>query len=140
MNWVVTSLIAIALSGTSDLLRKLAASIANPFVANLFFQMGAATAGIGMFLLFARGSALPSVRDGVTAFLGGFLIATFTYFSFRALSSGPGLSTVMPILRIGGVIFTVVLGLIVLRERLTWYTVAGLLLSSSGIYLLFKTS
>ena len=42
------------------------------------------------------------------AFVGGVLIAIFTLFSIKALQIGPGVSTVMPMVRIGGVAGVVV--------------------------------
>ncbi len=77
-------------------------------------------------------------RDIVFALIGGALVSIFSLFSFKALALGPGASTVMPILRIGGVALIAVLGVIFLREKLVPQAIVGLVFSFIGIYLLFS--
>lgn len=136
MNWILYAIIAIFLIGISDLFRKLASNLKDPFFTNFSFQVGAITVGVILFLLFSR-KIENNPRDIAFAFIGGSVVSLFSFFSFKALALGPGVSTVMPVLRIGGVAFVAFLGVTVLRERLSLQTFAGLVFSVLGIYLLF---
>lgn len=137
MHWSVSALAAILFTGISDIFRKLGSSIKDPFLANALFQTGSFLTGMILYLLFSRRTQFES-RAGVFAFVGGALICTFTLLSFKALSTGPGVAVVMPVLRIGGIVLTVLLGILFLRERLNAQTLVGLVFSIVGIYLLFS--
>lgn len=137
MNWVIHAIFAIGLSGVSDLFRKLASALKDPFFSNLVFQLGASVAALILYLLFSR-KVEYNPKLIYFALIGGATISAFTLFSFKALSVGPGVSVVMPALRIGGVTLVAILGILVLREKITIQTVAGLILSTIGIYLLFS--
>lgn len=136
MNWSIYALLAILFTGFSDLFRKIGSDLKDPFFASLIFQIGTFSTTVIMYLLFSR----KYINDpkGITfAFIGGIFIAIFTTLSFKALSIGPGASVVLPVLRIGGIIIVVMLGILVLKEKLSLQTIFGLILSISGIYLLF---
>jgi uncharacterized membrane protein len=136
MSWIIYALGAISTAAVSDIFRKLGSNLKDPFFANLIFQFGASTAGLVLFLLFSRKFAGDS-KTMIYAFIGGILISIFTAFSFKALSIGPGVSTVMPAMRIGGVALVAILGILVLKEKLTWNIVVGIILAGTGVYLLF---
>jgi uncharacterized membrane protein len=137
MNWIGYSLAAIGVVGVSDLFRKFASQMKDPFFANVAFQIGSITAALVYFLLFSR-----KIEDNpkltLFSFIGGFLISTFTLISFKALALGPGASTVIPVLRIGGITLLVLLGVFFLREQLSGAKIIGLGLSFMGLYLLFS--
>ncbi len=137
MSWIVYSLIGIVIGGVSDLFRKLGSGLKDPLFANLVFQIGSCLTAIMLYFILSRKFEY-NPRSMSFAFIGGALISVFTLFSFKALSIGPGVSTVMPILRIGMVSLVAVLGVLVLKESLTMQKVVGLFLSAAGIYLLFK--
>lgn len=138
MNWVVYSLIAITFMGSSDFFRKLASSSKNAAAANLYFQCAAALLSIIIFVVTTDRSVALKPLYIFYAVIGGALISLFTVFSFKALANGPGVSTVMPILRIGGVSLAAVLGILILREKLSMQTALGFLFAITGIYLLFS--
>lgn len=135
MNWIIFALGAIGAGAISDLFRKLGSNLKDPFFANLIFQTGAFIAGVVLFLFFSRKFA-GNPQTMLYAFIGGILISVFTMLSFKALAGGPGVSTVMPFLRIGVVLLVVMLGILLLKEKLTWHIVLGVLLAGSGVYLL----
>lgn len=137
MSWVIYSLVAIGIVGISDLFRKLASNLKDPFFANLVFQLSATTVAVISFLIFSR-KIEQNPRSILFASLGGMTIAVFSVLSFKALASGPGVSVVMPALRIGGVMLVAVLGILVLKEKITLQTLFGLIFSAIGIYLLFS--
>lgn len=137
MGWVVYALGAISAVAVSDLFRKLGSNLKDPFLSNLIFQLGSITTALVMFLLFSRKLDLNS-RGVVYALIGGVLISIFTTFSFKALETGPGVSTVIPVIRVGGVLLVSILGVLIFRDKVTWNLVVGILLAASGVYLIFR--
>lgn len=137
MNWIIYSLIAISIIGVSDLFRKLASNLKDPFFTNLLFQFASFTTALLLYFIFSR-KFEQNPRDIYYALIGGATVSLFSLFSFKALSTGPGLSVVIPILRTGGLTFAAMLGLLVLREKLTIQSFLGLIFSVIGIYLLFS--
>lgn len=138
MNWITYSLVAIGIVAVSDIFRKWASTIKDPFWTNFLFQLGAISAGLLLFLLFSKNAESTSKQNAI-AFVSGFLISLFSLFSFKALATGPGVSIVMPVLRIGGVALVAALGVVLLKEKFTLQTLIGLLFSSIGMYLLFTS-
>src|SRR3990167_3710394 len=129
MSWIFYSLIAIGIVGISDIFRKLASNLKDPFFTNLVFQLSATTFAIITYFIFSR-KIENNPKDIIYAILGGITIAAFSLFSFKALSTGPGASVVIPVLRIGGIALLVVLGIFLLKEKLTLQTILGLLFSA----------
>lgn len=137
MNWIQYAIIAIVIVGFSDIFRKLASGLKDPFFANFAFQLGSVAAAIIFFVIFSRKIEY-NPKLITFAFIGGFLISSFTLFSFKTLLLGPGASTVIPVLRIGGIALTVILGVFVLKEQFSMQKLSGLNLSFIGMYLLFS--
>lgn len=136
MSWIIYALGAIGTGAISDLFRKLGSNLKDPFFSNLIFQTGSFTTAILLYLIFSRKTEVNS-QGMMYAVIGGVLISIFTTFSFKALSDGPGVSTVIPVIRIGVVLMVVILGILLFREKLTWNIIAGIILASAGVYLLF---
>ncbi len=138
MNWITYALIGIGFLGVSDLFRKLASvNLKDPVFANLVFQTGTFFFAVVIFLISRKVEYEP--KGMMFAFIAGVLISAFTLFSFKALAVGPGVSTVMPVLRIGGVTLVAILGVLILREKMIPQAVLGLVFASIGIYLLFSS-
>jgi len=136
MSWIIYTIIALVVVSFSDFFRKLASQLHDPFFTALLFQIGSIITTILMYLIFSRKIESNPMAIGYALF-GGVLVAIFTLFSFKALATGPGVSTVMSILRVGGITLVVFLGMVILKEKLSITSVVGLLLSLAGIYLMF---
>ncbi|HZE87441.1 MAG TPA: hypothetical protein VE090_04525, partial [Methylomirabilota bacterium] len=134
MNWIIFALGAIGAGAISDLFRKLGSNLKDPFLSNLLFQTGSLTTAIILYLIFSR-KGVDSPQGIMYAIVGGILISIFTAFSFKALATGPGVSTVIPVIRIGVVLVVVVLGILLFKDKLTWYTLVGVSLATAGVYL-----
>lgn len=126
---------AIVTLGTGDFLRKLASNIKDPIFTNLIFQTGAFTAAVIIFLMHRKTAG--DSYSIVYALIGGALISIFSLISFKALSLGP-VSVVWPAIRVGGLAFVVILGIGVLREKLSIQTMLGFAFAVIGIYLLLS--
>lgn len=135
--WIVYALGAIASVAISDLFRKLSSNLNDAFFSNLLFQAGGFFMGIILYLLFSR-KVEPNPKGVMFALIGGLLISIFTSLTFKALAAGPGISTVIPVIRVGGVLLVAILGVLLFRDRLTWQLILGIILACSGIYLIFS--
>lgn len=136
MSWIIFALGAIVTQAGSDIFRKLASSLKDPFFLNLVFQSGAFIMAIILYMSFSRKSFVNS-QELTYAFIGGILISIFTTLFFKAIALGPGIATVSPAIRIGAVALVAIAGLIIFREKLTWNLVLGIIFASTGVYLLF---
>lgn len=135
MNWIIYALGAISAGAVSDLFRKLGSNLRDPFLSNLVFQVGSLTMAIVLYMLFSRKTE-GNTKGIVFALIGGLLISIFTAFSFKALASGPNVSTVIPVIRVGVVLLVVILGVLLFKDKLTWNLVTGIILASLGVYLI----
>lgn len=136
MSWIIYAIGAMLAAATSDSFRKLGSNLTDPFFANLLSQIGSLTMAVVLFLLFSR--KFEHNPAGMTyALLTGVFISISTALFFKALSMGPGVSTVAPVVRVGGVLLVAIIGIILFREKLTLNVILGIMLASSGIYLLF---
>ncbi len=137
MNWILYALGAISAVAVSDLFRKLGSNLKDPFLSNVIFQLGSFLTAITLYLLFSR-KLEGNPKGMIFAVIGGVLISIFTTFSFKALSLGP-VSTVIPVIRVGGVLLVTILGIILFKEKLTLNLVIGVLVSALGLYLIFSS-
>lgn len=137
MSWIIYALGAISAVAVSDLFRKLGSNLKDPFLSNLIFQIGSITTAIMLWLIFSRKFESNSIGF-LYAVIGGVLISIFTTFSFKALELGPGVSTVIPIIRVGGVLLVAILGVLIFRDKLTWNLALGILLAVCGVSLIFS--
>ena len=137
MSWVFYALGAIVSVAISDMFRKLGSNLHDAFLSNLIFQIGSVTMAVTLWLLFSR--RLEDNAWGLTyALIGGMLVSIFTAFVFKALEIGPGVSVVMPVIRVGGVMLVAILGVLVFGEKMSTSLALGILLSVTGVYLIFS--
>lgn len=118
----------------SDAMRKLGSALNDPFQNNLVFQFGGFATGLILWLIFSRKFVMEPTKGIWYALIGGALIAVFNTLLFKALAIGPGVSTIVPIIRVGGVLLVASFGVLLFQEKLTWNLGAGILLSIAGIY------
>lgn len=136
MNWIIYALGAIGAGALADFFRKFGAVVKDPFLDNLIFQTAAFLTAVLLYFLFSRRD-IPNASTMTYVIIGGFCVSLFTTFFFKSLSLGPGVSTVAPIVRAGGIITVALLGVILLHEKMTWSLAAGIVFASIGIYLMF---
>ncbi|HSX08565.1 MAG TPA: EamA family transporter, partial [Candidatus Saccharimonadales bacterium] len=126
---------AISSGAISDLFRKLGSNLKDPFLSNLVFQVGSLTTAIILYMIFSR-KVEGNSKGILFALIGGVFISIFTTFSFKALASGPDVSTVIPVLRIGVVLLVVILGILLFKDKITWNLIIGIILATLGVYLI----
>lgn len=137
MSWIFYALGAMSVVAASDLFRKLGSNLKDPFLSNLIFQLGSVSMALAMWMLFSR--KFENNTEGVIyALIGGILVSVFTALTFKALEIGPGVSMVMPAIRIGGVLLVAILGILIFKDRITWNLALGICVSLVGVYLIFN--
>ncbi|MBX4191881.1 EamA family transporter [Candidatus Parcubacteria bacterium] len=136
--WIIYTLAATLAVSMSDAMRKLGSTLQDPFQNNLVFQIGSVTTALILWLVFSRHFELQPTRGIVYALIGGSLIAVFTALLFKALAIGPGVSTVVPIIRVGGILLVGLFGVLFFQEKLTWSMALGGLLALGGVYLILS--
>jgi len=136
MSWIIYAFLAVAAGGLADFFRKFGSAVKDPFLDNLIFQAAGFITAVILYFLFSR-KAVPQGNVMTYVILGGICVSLFTTFFFKALSIGPGVSTVAPMIRAGGVVFVALLGVLILHEKLTWNLVTGIIFAGIGIYLMF---
>ena len=136
MSWIFYAIAAIGFGALSDLFRKFGSTVKDPFLDNLIFQTAAFMTAIILYMLFSR-KTVPGGNVMTYVILGGICISLFTTFFFKSLSIGPGVSVVAPIVRAGALILVVLLGVILLHEKISWQLITGIVLASFGIYMIF---
>jgi drug/metabolite transporter (DMT)-like permease len=95
-------------------------------------------AGLIWFLLNGRTAHPISISaTGVLSGLGvGVMFSTVTFCMYAAFRSGAPISVASPLIRLGGLLFAALAGVLFWKEPLTARYLAGLALICSGMYLL----
>lgn len=135
MTWLLYALGAVFAVTTSDLFRKLGSNLKDPFFANFVFQMGSFTIAFLLWFFLSRKFETHSTAV-LYALLGGMGVSIFTALTFKALEVGPGVSTVIPVIRVSGVLLVAILGVLVFNDKLTWNLALGIVLAVSGVALI----
>jgi uncharacterized membrane protein len=133
--WVLYGLGATFAIAMSDVYRKLSSNFTDPYLNNLVFQIGSIGMAIALWLFYSRKAEQDSLSV-VYALAGGMFVSVFTALFFKALSMGPGISTVAPVVRIGGLVVVVLLGVFFLREKVTLGAGLGMSLAVAGLIIM----
>ena len=123
--------------GFADFATKQASGRVSPAVGTLIYAATATVPAL-IWTLWARASApLVVERSGVMwAMLTGLAFSVFAGLLFFLFSHGVNLSTGTPVIRLGGIAFAAMLGMIILREPFSIQSIAGFVLATAGILLI----
>ena len=139
-NWLPLALLtALCLAGYNFFI-KLAAEHLPPAVGAVVLQLvAAALGGAWLLRLKLQGQPLPVSGKGLgLAALAGLGVGLAEILTFVVFRRGVPASVGTPVIVGGSVLFTAVLGLVVLREGLSWPQAGGLVLVVAGIALLAR--
>lgn len=140
MTNLVMMLLAGVLNGIGDFFSKLAAVRMSPYLSAMIMS-GSAILTVAIYLLFVKAQPGAMVFSKVGAFyavLGGISIGAGMIFFFGLFSKGADIATAQPVIKSMVVLSAVILGLIVLREKMSVMQIIGMALSIAGIYFLAK--
>lgn len=133
-------LLAGTLNGVGDFFSKLAAVRMSPYLSAMIMS-GSAILTVAVYFMFVRsqpGAATFTRMGAFYAVLGGIAIGAGMIFFFGLFSKGADIATAQPVIKSAVVLSAVILGLIILREKMSATQVIGMLLSIAGIYFLAK--
>ena len=140
MSWLPLALLtALCLAGYNFFIKLASAHVA-PVVGAVVLQLvAAACGGVWLLQLKLQGQPLPVSRQGLwLAALAGAGVGLAEILTFVVFQRGVPSSVGTPVIVGGSVLFTVVLGVVVLREALSLPQAVGLVLIVAGIALLAR--
>jgi transporter family protein len=138
MNWLSYAIVTAITLALADFCVKLAAGKLSNSLAILIYGSCTFLFGLG-WVLWQRSQNVPQFAQpaGVLAALGvGIAFSGVTLGLYASFSAGAPISLVSPLIRLGGLLFASVAGLVFFQEPLTWRYVLGMLLACGGLYLI----
>ncbi|MCA8830344.1 EamA family transporter [Hymenobacter pini] len=140
MPWLILALLtAFCLAGYNFFIKLAAGHISAAAGAVILQLVAAALGGVWLLILRLKGQPLELSGKGVgLAVLAGAGVGLAEILTFIVFSRGVPSSVGTPVIVGGSVLLTAVLGLVVLREALSWPQAAGLLCIVVGIALLAR--
>jgi uncharacterized membrane protein len=140
MSNIVLALLAGFFNGVGDFFTKMSAGKISPYIGGIILSVCAAIPSL-IYLLFIKGLAgntMVTKLGIVYSALGGLTIGVGVVCFFVLFNRGVNISSMQPIIKTMVVMSALLLGLIVLREKLGLIQVIGLGFSVVGIYLMTK--
>ncbi len=134
INWLKYVILALTIQGFVIFFVKIFSSTVNP-VLILFFQYIGSFISVCFYLLLKRIKPKVNKRELLLAVLSGLLLSTGLSFYYLSISLA-NVSIVSSLQSIGITIIPVILGLFVLKEKLTKRLVIGLVCAFLGIIFL----
>jgi len=123
--------------GFADFATKQTSGRISPALGTLIYAASAvAPALIWTIWTRAQGPLLVTREGSFWAMLTGIAFGIFAGILFFLFSKGVNLSVGTPVIRLGGIAFAAMLGIIVLRERFSLQSLAGFVLAALGVLLL----
>lgn len=135
---MIYALLSALLFGTGIFVVKLTSTRISPLIASAIFSV--VNLIIQLLVIWAfkiKGKILPVTSGGIVfSVLGGLFIGTYTILVFFAFSK-MDVTKVTPIVYVGAIVISSLLGVIILGERLNLINILGVLLALGGLVLLF---
>jgi drug/metabolite transporter (DMT)-like permease len=138
MNWFSYAIVTAIALALADFCVKLASGKLSNSLAILIY--GSCTFLFGLsWVLWQRTQNVPQFAQtsGVLAALGvGIAFSGVTLGLYASFGAGGPISLVSPLIRLGGLLFASIAGIVIFHEPLTWRYVLGVLLACGGLYLI----
>lgn len=140
MFWVYSALIAAFFNALMDFFVKVSSGKIHNALGGAILTITAAFTMIGVSLFYrSKGEVLSVTWQGaVASMFAGVSVGIATLFIYRMFDSHADLSVAIPFLRICIVLFSVVLGALVLKEHLDLRSVVGIIIALFGLFLILS--
>lgn len=137
MNWLPTALLTIVFYSFFDLFVKLTAGKINDNLAAAIMNIVSFVVAMGWFLIRMQfGEQANVTKLGLTySIIAGVFVGLASIFFIRMFALGTNLSIGVPLIRVGMVIMSAVLGILLLKEGVSLKFGVGFILSLLGLYL-----
>ena len=128
---------SMATLGFADFATKQASGRISPALGTLIYAASAMVPAL-VWTIWTRAHAPLVVNraGGLWAVATGLAFGIFAGLLFYLFSQGVNLSLGTPVIRLGGIAFAALLGIIVLREPFNFQSIAGFVLAALGIFLI----
>lgn len=140
MNWMVYGAMAAVALAAADVMVKLASGKLPSSLGMLLY--GSVPFAIGLVWFASdkiRGVPMTIQPAGIGYGLGvGVGFALVTVGLYAAFNAGAPISTLSPVIRVGGLVLAAVTGILIWKETVTAQYLFGIALSLVGIYLMIK--
>ena len=139
MSWLTFALLTIVFYSLFDFLVKLSSSrIHGGLAAFIMNIVSAVVVLIYLIFLASKGEKVIDIKQNGLLFstLAGLAIGLASIFFVKMFATGTNLSIGVPLIRIGIVLFTSVLGVLLLKETINLKYLVGFILASIGLYLI----
>ena len=121
--------------GFADFATKQASGRISPALGTLIYAATAMMPAL-VWTIWTRSSLVVTRSGGWWAVATGLAFGAFAGLLFYLFSHGVNLSLGTPVIRLGGIAFAAVLGIVILREPFNVQSVAGFVLAALGILLI----
>jgi len=138
MGWLIFTLLSAFFNSLMDFFTKLSSNkIHDGAGATLVCFFAAIPTLIYSLASKFGGQEINTSKEGILfSALAGLTVGTATIFAFKMFATGVNLSMAVPVLRISMIIIACLIGVIFLKETISWKLVIGLLFSFLGLYLI----
>ena len=139
MEWMKYAVLAAIALASADVCLKLASDKISHSVGMLLYGSCTFLTGLGWVLwLWAKG--VPQQTQGAAGILPaigvGISFSCVTLGLYAAFGTGAPLSSASPVIRLGGLLLASLVGLVLLREPISWRYAIGVFLACAGVYLI----
>jgi transporter family protein len=137
LTTVLLFIAAMVTLGFADFATKQTAGRISPALATLIYAATATVPAL-IWTIWSRAHTplLVTRVGGMWAVLTGLAFGIFAGILFFLFSKGVNLSVGTPVIRLGGIVFAAMLGIVVLREGFSRQSLAGVVLAALGILLI----
>lgn len=140
MVWVYSALIAAFFNALMDFFVKVSSGKIHNALGGVILTGTAALTMAGISLFYrSKGEVLNITwQGGIASMLARVSVGIATLFIYRMFDSHANLSIAIPFLRICIILFSVALGVLVLKEHLGLRSVAGIVIALFGLFLILS--
>ncbi len=140
MPSVLLAILAGVFNGIGDFFTRLSAGRISPYMGGIVLSIFAAVPSL-LYLLFVKGlegNTMVTKLGFLYSALGGLTIGIGVVMFFVLFNRGVNISTVQPVVKTALIVTAVIMGVLLLREKITLQQLAGIVLALTGIYLITK--
>jgi len=141
MGWLVYAFFSAFFNSLMDFFTKLSSGKIHDGLGSFLICLFAGISSL-LFIIYSKATGQPIeiTKDGfIYSALAGLTVGIATVFAFKMFGSGVNLSVAVPILRIGIILLASTMGVLILKEKISFKLVMGFVLAIAGLYLVIQS-
>jgi len=138
MGWIFWALVAAVLNGVVDFMFKLSSGKINSALGGIILNLVGIVPLVAFFVyIYLNKQAVVVTKQGFAFMaIAGVCVGMITIALFKMFSTGQNISVATPVMRISGIVFASLLGVIILHEPISLKYIVGFALSILGLFLI----